>query len=181
VIRVVSAYCGRTRILDFDYLSLRSIPTTFCIPSLKKVMRKFAEKFHPGDSIGFAYGLHHETAHLHAHLALCSRTAKGRYVGCSASRYSRSKPKRQMALSSPGSGGRMRWEKILQSTEETDRAVRFAKRGRRLCSPRKPTPRFTLRRRASSCSVDPKGMDRDLVLIFAVFCPKISVLTVSPL
>ena len=25
--------------------------------SLKKVMRKFAEKFHPGDSIGFAYGL----------------------------------------------------------------------------------------------------------------------------
>ena len=30
---VVSAYCGRTRIFDFDYLSLRSIPTTFCIPA----------------------------------------------------------------------------------------------------------------------------------------------------
>jgi hypothetical protein len=29
--------------------------------SLKKVMRKFAEKFHPGDSIGFAYGIHHDT------------------------------------------------------------------------------------------------------------------------
>jgi hypothetical protein len=28
--------------------------------SLKKVMRKFAEKIHPGDSIGFAYGLHHD-------------------------------------------------------------------------------------------------------------------------
>jgi hypothetical protein len=28
--------------------------------SLKKVMRKFAEKYHPGDSIGFAYGLHHD-------------------------------------------------------------------------------------------------------------------------
>jgi hypothetical protein len=26
-----------------------------------------------------------------------------------------------------------------------------------------------------------QGMDRDLVLIFAVFCPKISTLTVSPL
>ena len=25
-------------------------------------MRKFAEKFHPGDSIGFAYGLHHDGA-----------------------------------------------------------------------------------------------------------------------
>jgi hypothetical protein len=61
-------------------------------------MRKFAEKFHPGDSIGFAYGLHHDTAHLHAHLALCPRTAKGRYVGCSTSRYSRSKPKKQMDL-----------------------------------------------------------------------------------
>jgi hypothetical protein len=36
--------------------------------SLKKVIRKFAEKFHPNDSIGFAYGLHHDTAHLHAHL-----------------------------------------------------------------------------------------------------------------
>ncbi len=66
--------------------------------SLKKVMRKFAEKYHPGDSIGFAYGLHHDTAHLHAHLALCPRTATGRYVGCSTSRYSRSKHKKQMDL-----------------------------------------------------------------------------------
>jgi hypothetical protein len=46
----------------------------------EKVMRKFAEKFHRGGSISFAYGLHHDTAHLHAHLALCPRTARDRYV-----------------------------------------------------------------------------------------------------
>jgi hypothetical protein len=39
--------------------------------SLKKVMRKFAEKFHPGDAIGFAYGLHHDTE-------LISRYARAR-------------------------------------------------------------------------------------------------------
>jgi hypothetical protein len=92
--------------------------------SLKKVMRKFAEKFHPGDSIGFAYGLHHDTAHLHAHLALCPRTAKGRYLGCSTSRFSRSKHKKQMDLiKSWFERENQRWEKILQSPEETEHAV----------------------------------------------------------
>jgi hypothetical protein len=92
--------------------------------SLKKVMRKFVETFHPGDSIGFAYGLHHDTAHLHAHLALCPRTAKGRYVGCSTSRYDRSKHKKQMDLiKSWFERENQRWEKILQSPEETERAV----------------------------------------------------------
>jgi hypothetical protein len=92
--------------------------------SLKKVMRKFAEKFHPGDSIGFAYGLHHDTPHLHAHLALCPRTAKGRYVGCSTSRYSRSKHKKQMDLIKFWfERENQRWEKILQSPEETERSI----------------------------------------------------------
>ena len=92
--------------------------------SLKKVMRKFAEKFHPGDSIGFAYGLHHDTAHLHAHLALCPRTEKGFYVGCSTSRASQSRHKKQMDLiKSWFERENQRWEKILQSPEETERAV----------------------------------------------------------
>jgi hypothetical protein len=92
--------------------------------SLKKVMRRLAEKFHPGVSIGFAYGLHHDTAHLHAHL-LCPRTAKGRYAGCSTSRYSRSKHKKQMDLiKSCFERENQRWEKILQAPEETERAVR---------------------------------------------------------
>jgi hypothetical protein len=92
--------------------------------SLKKVMRRFVEKFHPGDSIGFAYGLHHDTAHLHAHLALCPRTAKGRYVGCSTSHASQSRHKKQMDLiRSWFERENQRWEKILRSSEETERVV----------------------------------------------------------
>lgn len=54
--------------------------------TLRKMMRQFQERFHPGDSIGYAYGIHHDTDHLHVHVALCPRTKKGAYVGCSTSR-----------------------------------------------------------------------------------------------
>ena len=92
--------------------------------SLKKVMRRFAEKFHPGDSIGFAYGLHHDTDNLHAHLALCPRTANGRYVGCSTSHSKQSRHKKQLnMLRSWFEKENQRWEKILQSPEETTRAI----------------------------------------------------------
>jgi len=60
-------------------------------------MGRFAEKFHRGDSIGYAYGLHHDTDNLHVHVALCPRSAKGRYVGCSMSRHP-SKHKNQMVF-----------------------------------------------------------------------------------
>ena len=33
---------------------------------LSNVMRRFNERYHPNDSIGYAYGIHHDTAHLHA-------------------------------------------------------------------------------------------------------------------
>ena len=49
--------------------------------TMKKVMRRFNERFHPNDSIGYAYGLHHDTANLHVHVAICPRTANGSYVG----------------------------------------------------------------------------------------------------
>ena len=51
--------------------------------TMKKMMGKFAERFHPTDSIGYAYGIHHDTDNLHVHVALCPRTARGAYVGCS--------------------------------------------------------------------------------------------------
>jgi len=87
--------------------------------TLKKVMRKFAGKFHPGDSIGFAYGLHHDTAHLHAHVALCPRTAKGCYVGCSTSRFKQGKHKRQMdQIRVWFDQENQRWGKILGSPQE---------------------------------------------------------------
>lgn len=61
-------------------------PDTVLQGTLRKMMRQFQERFHAGDSIGYAYGIHHDTDHLHVHVALCPRTKKGAYVGCSTSR-----------------------------------------------------------------------------------------------
>lgn len=95
--------------------------------SLKKVMRRFSETFHPGDSIGYAYGLHHDTAHLHAHVALCPRTAGGAYVGCSTSRHPHSKHKRQMdALRAWFFKENERWSQLLGSPQQM--AERISKR-----------------------------------------------------
>ncbi len=92
--------------------------------SLKKIMRRFSEKFHSGDSIGYAYGLHHDTAHLHAHIALCPRTANGRYVGCSTSRFKQGKHKRQMdQIRLWLDQENQRWAKILSSPQEIERTV----------------------------------------------------------
>ncbi len=49
-------------------------------------MRKFNDRFHPADAIGYAYGIHHDTDHLHVHVALCPRTQRGAYIGCSTTR-----------------------------------------------------------------------------------------------
>jgi len=51
-------------------------------------MRSFQEKFHPGDSVGYSYGLHHDTDNLHAHIFIHPRTRDGAFVGMSG------KPKR---------------------------------------------------------------------------------------
>ncbi len=64
--------------------------------TMKKIMEKFNDKFHRRDSIGYAYGIHHDTDNLHVHVALCPRTKLGKYVGCSTSRSKKSKHKRQM-------------------------------------------------------------------------------------
>lgn len=92
--------------------------------TMKKVMRKFAEAFHSGDSIGYAYGLHHDTDNLHVHVALCPRTAKGRYVGCSTSRFNRTKHKRQMdRIRSWFEQENQRWENILGSPQKIEQAI----------------------------------------------------------
>jgi hypothetical protein len=80
-----------------DALTDREInPDQVLHSTMKKVMRRFNEKFHPNDSIGYAYGIHHDTANLHVHVAICPRTENGSYVGCSTSRSSQSKHKKQM-------------------------------------------------------------------------------------
>ncbi len=92
--------------------------------SLKKVMNKFAEKFHPTDSIGYAYGLHHDTGNLHAHVALCPRTAKGSYVGCSTSRNAASKHKRQMdSIKQWFAHENERWAELLSAPEKLSEHV----------------------------------------------------------
>ncbi|MEO8206645.1 MAG: hypothetical protein ABI615_10730 [Chthoniobacterales bacterium] len=86
--------------------------------TMKKVMLRFNEKYHPGDSVGYAYGLHHDTAHLHVHVAICPRTANGNYVGCSTSRANQSKHKRQMdGIKLWFQQENSQWERILSSPQ----------------------------------------------------------------
>lgn len=87
--------------------------------TIKKIMRKFAEHFHPDDAVGYAYGIHHDTDNLHVHVALCPRTAKGAYVGCSDSRTNTSGNKNQLTyLKKCFEQENQRWSKILDSPEK---------------------------------------------------------------
>jgi hypothetical protein len=89
--------------------------------TMRKVMRKFAERFHPIDSIGYAYGIHHDTDNLHVHVALCPRTARGAYVGCSESRSTTSGNRNQMKyLRSCFEQENKRWAHILGSPQKLD-------------------------------------------------------------
>ena len=89
--------------------------------TMKKVMKKFAERFHPTDSIGYAYGIHHDTDHLHVHVALCPRSAKGAYVGCSMSRSNTSGNKNQMTyLKTCFEQENRRWAQILDSPQKLE-------------------------------------------------------------
>jgi hypothetical protein len=87
--------------------------------TMKKIMRKFAERFHPHDAIGYAYGIHHDTDNLHVHVALCPRTAKGAYVGCSMSRSNTAGNKNQMTyLKTCFEQENQRWSQLLDSPEK---------------------------------------------------------------
>ena len=87
--------------------------------TMKKVMKKFTERFHPADSMGYAYGIHHDTDHLHVHVALCPRSAKGAYVGCSMSRSNTSGNKNQMTyLKTCFEQENKRWSRILDLPEQ---------------------------------------------------------------
>ena len=89
--------------------------------SMKKIMAKFNDKFHPRDSIGYAYGIHHDTDNLHVHVALCPRTRQGRYVGCSTGLSKRARNKRQMDyLRECFELENKRWEKFLSQPEKLE-------------------------------------------------------------
>ena len=87
----------------------------------KTIMGKFNERFHPADSIGYAYGIHHDTDNLHVHVALCPRTARGAYVGCSTARNPASRHKDQMQyLRSCFERENKRWEQVLASPQKLE-------------------------------------------------------------
>ena len=90
----------------------------------KKIMGKFNERFHPADSIGYAYGIHHDTDNLHIHVALCPRTARGAYVGCSTARNPESGHKDQMKfLQSCFERENERWEQVLASPQKLEEKI----------------------------------------------------------
>jgi hypothetical protein len=89
--------------------------------SMKKAMAKFTERFHPDDAVGYAYGLHHDTDNLHVHVALCPRTARGVYVGCSTARTPVSGHKDQMKyLRSCFEQENKRWARILAAPQKLE-------------------------------------------------------------
>ena len=92
--------------------------------TMKKVMRRFNERFHPNDSIGYAYGLHHDTANLHVHVAICPRTENGSYVGCSTSRSTHSKHKKQMdCIRSWFEIENSRWQEVFSSPQKLEETL----------------------------------------------------------
>jgi len=87
----------------------------------KKVMEKFAARYHGADSIGYAFGIHHDTDNLHVHVALCPRTKKGAYVGCSMSRSTTGGHKNQMTfLRGCFEQESKRWANALSSPQELE-------------------------------------------------------------
>jgi hypothetical protein len=92
--------------------------------AMKKAMAKFAERFHPDDAVGYAYGVHHDTENLRVHVALCPRTAKGAYVGCSTSRTTFSGHQNQMDyLRACFERENKRWAQILSSSEKLEQNI----------------------------------------------------------
>jgi hypothetical protein len=92
--------------------------------SLKTVLNRFQQRFHATDSIGYAYGLHHDTDNLHAHVAICPRTAKGHYVGLSMSRTRESGNKNQMTyLMRAFDRENRKWDKLLSNPDKLRKAL----------------------------------------------------------
>lgn len=51
--------------------------------AIERSMRALQENHYPGDSIGYSYGLHHDTDNVHAHVFIHPRTRNGKLVGMS--------------------------------------------------------------------------------------------------
>jgi hypothetical protein len=50
---------------------------------MKHSLRKLQQKFHKGDRLAYAWGIHHDTDNPHCHIFLSNRTESGKYVAMS--------------------------------------------------------------------------------------------------
>ncbi len=67
-----------------DALKARGLSPDAVLQSvMKRSLRNFTDRYHRGDSIGYSYGLHHDTDHLHVHVFIHPRTKYGNPVSFS--------------------------------------------------------------------------------------------------
>jgi uncharacterized protein YukE len=48
--------------------------------AVSRVLRKYQEKYYPGEKLGYLMGIHHDKAHLHAHVMLFPTTESGKLL-----------------------------------------------------------------------------------------------------
>ncbi|OGV39522.1 MAG: hypothetical protein A2X48_12865 [Lentisphaerae bacterium GWF2_49_21] len=58
-------------------------PDKILVNRMKKVLSEFQKEFYPGEKLGYAYGIHHDTNHPHIHVFLCNRTDSGSHIALS--------------------------------------------------------------------------------------------------
>lgn len=49
----------------------------------RTVLRRFQEKYYPGDKLGYLVGIHHDRQHIHAHILLYPYTESGKHLNVS--------------------------------------------------------------------------------------------------
>jgi hypothetical protein len=52
---------------------------------VRNALRRYQEKFYPGEKLGYMVGIHHDRKHIHAHILLYPQTASGRPINISTS------------------------------------------------------------------------------------------------
>lgn len=58
-------------------------PEDILVSSMKNSIRNFQKKFHKGDQIGYAWGIHHDTDNIHIHVLMSNKTKDNKVVGMS--------------------------------------------------------------------------------------------------
>lgn len=103
-------------------LEKKGINTDVVVQSIMRdALRKFAETYHPGDRIGYAYGIHHDTDNLHVHTFIHAKTEKGKVVGISSalknSKQNTSQADKIGRIKQTVNRHALKWEKLASDKE----------------------------------------------------------------